>query len=186
MLKEILGVYYIELNAETFTKAAKGANATSELYRCKGKRLVITNEPENDTENKLQGGLIKKCADGYKNNLKERRLYSDMIEFPIFFRVELSCNSKPSLSSVDGGVGRRIRNIHYPVKFIADPEPDNKYQALLNLEMGNILTSERIRNTYILMLIKRFINISSKLNVEVIPNKFYKIVMIIFKTVMKF
>ena len=171
MMKEVLGGYYVELNAETFTKPPRSANTTSELYKCKGSRLVITNEPENDTENKLQGGLIKKCADGYKNSLKARGLYADMIEFPIFFRVELSCNSKPSLSSVDGGVGRRIRNISYPVKFVAEPEPNNKYQALLNLEMGSILTSEKIRNTYILMLIERFINVSSKLNVEVIPKQ---------------
>ena len=171
MLKEVLGGYFIELNAETFTKPPKTANSTSELYKCKGSRLVITNEPENDTENKLQGGLIKKMADGFKNTLKARGLYADAIEFPIFFRVEMSCNSKPTLSSVDGGVGRRIRNINYPVKFVSNPDPNNKHQALLNLEMGDILTSEKIRNTYILMLIDRFINISSKLTTEIIPKQ---------------
>ncbi len=80
-------------------------------------RLVITNEPENDSENKLQTGLIKKLAEGYKGTVKARGLYGDAIELPIFFRVKMCCNSKTTLSSVDGGVGRRIRNINYPVKF---------------------------------------------------------------------
>jgi hypothetical protein len=57
------------------------------------------------------------------------------------------------------------------VKFIDNPDPYNKNQALLNLEMGDILTTDNIRNTYIRLLIDRFINISSKIRKEVIPNK---------------
>jgi hypothetical protein len=76
-------------------------------------------------------------ADGYKGTLKARGLYAESIEFPIFFRVEGACN-KPTLSSVDGGIGRRVRMINYPVKFIDEPDVNNKYQALLNLEMAGI------------------------------------------------
>ncbi len=57
------------------------------------------------------------------------------------------------------------------MKFIDNPDPDNKNQALLNLEMGDILTTDAIRNTYIRLLIDRFINVSSKIRKEVIPNK---------------
>jgi len=171
MIKSVLGSYFCEMNAETFTKPPKSANATSELYKAKGSRLVFFNEPENDGDNKLQVALLKKMADGYKGTLKARGLYVEMMEFPIFFRVEGCCNNKPSLSSVDGGIGRRVRVIHYPVKFIDNPDPDNKYQASLNLEMSNVLTSIAIRNTYIRLLIERFINISSKIKKEIIPKK---------------
>ena len=171
MIKSVLGDYFIEMNAETFTKPPRSANATSELYRAKGTRIVFFNEPESDGDNKLQTGLIKKMSDGYKSILKARGLWSEMIEFPVFFRVEFACNSKPTLSSVDGGIGRRIRNIHYPVKFISNPDPENIHQALLNPEMVAILTSDDIRNTYIRMLIDRFTDVASKIKIEIIPKQ---------------
>lgn len=171
MIKSILGNYFCEINAETFTKPPKNANATSELYKTKGSRLVFFNEPENDGDNKLQVALMKKMADGFKGTLKARGLYAEMIEFPIFFRVECCCNNKPSLSSTDDGIGRRVRVIHYPVKFINNPDPNDKYQALLNLEMGDILTSTAMRNTHCKLLIDRFLDIASKIKKENIPNQ---------------
>lgn len=171
MIKSVLGEYFCEMNAETFTKQPKSANATSELYKAKGSRVVFFNEPENDGENKLQVALLKKMADGYKGTLKARGLYAEMMEFPIFFRVEGCCNNKPTLSSVDGGIGRRVRVVHYPVKFIDNPDPDNKHQALLNLEMGSILTSTQMRNTFIRLLVERYMNIASKIKKEIVPNK---------------
>ena len=171
MMKSAIGEYFVEINAETFTRPPRSANATSELYIAKGKRLVFFNEPENDADNKLQVGLFKKMADGYKGTLKARGLYAESIEFPIFFRVEGACNNKPTLSSVDGGIGRRVRIINYPVKFIDEPDVNNKYQALLNPEMAGILSSDAIRNTYIKMLIEIFIKVASKITKENVPNQ---------------
>jgi len=171
MIKSVLGEYFCEINAETFTKQPKSANATSELYKTKGSRVVFFNEPENDADNKLQVSLLKKMADGYKGTLKARGLYAEMMEFPIFFRVEGCCNNKPTLSSTDEGIGRRVRVVHYPVKFIDNPDPDNKHQALLNLKMGSILTSTAIRNTHCRLLIERFISIASKIEKEIVPSK---------------
>ena len=103
--------------------------------------------------------------------MKARGLYAESIEFPIFFRVEGACNNKPTLSSVDGGIGRRVRIVNYPVKFIDEPDANNKYQALLNPEMAGILSSVAIRNTYIKMLIERFIKVASKITKENVPNQ---------------
>ncbi len=50
-------------------------------------------------------------ADGCIGTLKAPGLYAESIDFPIFFCVEGACNNKPTLSSVDGGIGRRIRII---------------------------------------------------------------------------
>ena len=73
MLKSVLGDYFCEVNAETFTKQSKSANATSELYKTKGTRVVFFNEPESDGDNKLQAALLKKLADGHKGTLKQER-----------------------------------------------------------------------------------------------------------------
>ena len=171
MIKAILGEYFCEVNADTLTKPAKTANSTSELYKAKGSRIVFFNEPENENDSKLQTSLLKKLADGYKGTLKTRGLWQDAIEFPIFFRLEGCCNKKPNLSSTDGGIARRVRVIDYPVKFLNNPDPNDKYQAELNLEMGTILSSTAMRNTYAKLLVERFINISFQIKKETIPKR---------------
>jgi phage/plasmid-associated DNA primase len=115
--------------------------------------------------------MIKKFGDGCMSKYKTRGLYVDAFEFPIFCRVECACNNKPVLSSCDGGVGRRIRVVDYPVKFILNPDVNNPYQALLNPEMNIIFKSNSIRNTYIRLLIDYFMNVSSKQKTELIPDK---------------
>ena len=68
-------------------------------------------------------------------------------------------------------IGRHVRIVYYPVKFIDEPDVNNKYQALLNPEMAGILLSDNIRNTYIRMLIDRFINVASKITKENVPTQ---------------
>jgi phage/plasmid-associated DNA primase len=171
MISQIFGDYYLNVNAETFTKPKKEANSTGELYKAKGKRCLCSNEPENDKDNKLQIGLLKKIAGGCKETLKERGLYQEPIEFPIHFQLNILCNSKPTLSSVDGGIGRRIRVCKYNVKFVDEPDEDNRFEAKLNPDMMDILTSDRIRDTFIKMLIDRWINTTSKLKSLPVPKQ---------------
>jgi P4 family phage/plasmid primase-like protien len=169
--KMSLGDYFCKINADTFTKQSRSANSTSELYKTKGTRLVFFNEPTDDDENKLQVSLLKELADGFKSTLKTRALYKESIEFPIFFRVEGCCNNKPTLSSADGGISRRVRVIDYPIIFKQNADPNNPLEVELDLQMGSILTTNEMRDTFIKLLIDRFINISSKLTKENIPKQ---------------
>jgi hypothetical protein len=171
LLEKVLGDYCVKVNAETFTQKPKGANATSELYKAKGARMLLVNEPESDADNKLQVSQMKQVADGHKSTIKTRGLYMDAIEFNIFFRVEIACNNKPALSSVDGGIARRLRVIDYPVKFVENPEPGNINQQKLDNEMVITLTTDEVRDTLALMLIKHFIDVSKHLKTEGVPEK---------------
>ncbi len=85
---------------------------------------------------------FKEMADVQTDTLKARGLYAEMMDFPIFFLVEGCCNNKPTLSSTDGGISRRVGIIHYPVQFLENPDPNNEHEALLklnlNLKMGQI------------------------------------------------
>lgn len=171
IINKAFGDYYLNINAETLTKPKKDGNSTGELHKAKGKRCLCANEPENDKDNKLQIALLKKMAGGCKETLKERGLYQEAIEFPIQFQLNILCNSKPTLSSVDGGIARRIRVCNYRVKFVENPDIDNIYQAKLNPEMMDIITSDSMRNAFIVMLIKRWINHSSKNKTIQIPKQ---------------
>jgi phage/plasmid-associated DNA primase len=114
---------------------------------------------------------LKIIAGGCKETLKERGLYQELeaIEFPIHFQLYICCNSKPTLSSVDGGIARRIRVCIYRVKFVENPDEDKKIQAKLNPEMMDIITSDKMRNAFIKVLIERWINTTSKLKFLPVP-----------------
>jgi hypothetical protein len=171
ILRSSFGAYFVQISAETFTKPARSANATNDLYKTKGTRLVIANEPNDDIDNKLQTNVLKLLVDNHKAKFTTRTLYKESEEISITFEVHLACNNLPCLSSVDGGIGRRIRNINYPVQFVDNPDPNNIHQALKNEEMCEILTTDAIRDCYIRLLLDRFINVSSKLRKEIIPQQ---------------
>lgn len=171
ILRSSFGAYFVQISAETFTKPAKSANATNDLFKTKGSRLVIANEPNDDIDNKLQTNILKLLVDNHKTKFTTRTLYKESAEISITFEVHLACNNLPCLSSVDGGIGRRIRNINYPVQFVDNPDPNNIHQALKNEEMCEILTTDAVRDCYIRLLLDRFINVSSKLRKEIIPQQ---------------
>ena len=172
MLEMVLGLYYMSINPETLTKPKNGQNATSELYLAKGKRLIVSNEPENDKDNKLQTGLLKRMGGvGGEEKLKERGLYCDSVEFVIHFMLIILCNTKPELSSVDGGVGRRVRVVNHLMKFVEEPDPLNPYQALLDDKMYSIMTTENVRNAFIRMLLDRWVNKVNKIEKIKMPKQ---------------
>lgn len=167
----VLGGYACRVSAETFTKAKKGSNDTGELYKAKGKRAVFTNEPESDTDNKLQVALLKRVADESNQKLIARCLYANPIEFPITFQLNIFCNNKPELSSVDGGIARRLRIINYKVKFVDKEkyDPKDKYQAIKDPELMNKMTTDGVRNAFIVFLLERWTNRVSKMKTIPVP-----------------
>ena len=166
ILETILGDYVLKLNPETLTKPNDKQNATSELYLAKGKRLIYTNEPENNKDTKLQVGRLKELAGiGGKEKIKARGLYENPIEFSIQFMLYILCNDKPSLSNVDGGIARRINVINHLVKFVDEPSENNKYMKKKDIELFDKFGTDIYRNTFILMLLERWNNITSKITI---------------------
>lgn len=156
----VLGGYACQVSAETFTKAKKSANDTGELYKAKGKRAVFTNEPESNTDNKLQVALLKRVADECNQKIIARCLYSNPIEFQITFQLNIFCNNKPELSSVDGGISRRLRIINYKVKFVKEEDylPNNKYLVIRDEGLMSKIKTDGVRNAFIHSLLERWTN----------------------------
>jgi P4 family phage/plasmid primase-like protien len=172
VLEKILGEYYMTINAETLTKPKQSSNSTGELHQAKGKRLISMNEPECDKDNKMQVGILKKMAGiGGIETLKERGLYMEAIEFKIHFMLFILCNTKPALSSVDDGIGRRIRVVNHLMKFVDEPDKNNKYQSLKDVNKYKIMITDDIRNAFIRMLLNRWINKVSKIDKIQVPKQ---------------
>jgi P4 family phage/plasmid primase-like protien len=155
LYESVLGGYACEVSPETFTKPKKSANDTGELYKAKGKRWVFTNEPEPDT-GKLQTALLKRISDETGRKIIARALYGNPVEIPITFQLNIFCNNKPELSSVDGGITRRLRVIEWKMKFVENPDPNNTYQAPLDTELMTKIITDDVRNAFVRMLLDRW------------------------------
>jgi putative DNA primase/helicase len=170
LYESALGGYACEVSPETFTKPKKSANDTGELYKAKGKRCVFTNEPEADTD-KLQTAILKRIADEGGRKIIARQLYGNPVEFPITFQLNMFCNNKPELSSVDGGIARRLRVVEWKMKFVESPDPNNKYQAPRDAELMAKIKTDDIRNAFIKILLDRWDKRVSVFKLIPVPNE---------------
>jgi putative DNA primase/helicase len=168
LFESSLGGYACEISPETFTKPKKSANDTGELYKTKGKRAIFSNEPESD-QDKLQTALLKRIADESGRKIIARALYCDPIEFKITFILNFFCNNKPELSSVDGGIARRLRIIDWKVKFVDEPDPNNVYQKPKNPDIMSKMRTDGVKNAFIRMLIDRWTNRVSQFKLIPVP-----------------
>jgi P4 family phage/plasmid primase-like protien len=164
-----LGGYAENIGSATFTKPAKGANDTGELWKAKGKRGIFTNEP--DEGDKLQTSIMKLIADDDGQTIKARGLYKEAIEFNITFQLNMCCNIKPELSSVDGGIGRRVRVIDWVKKFVENPDPNNPNEILIDPNMIKKIKTPEIRDAFIILLLDRWKNRVSKMPRFPVPQK---------------
>lgn len=151
-----IGGYGVDISPETFTKPKKSANDTGELYKAKGKRAIFSSEP--DSDDKLQTSILKRIADESGRTIVARELYKNPVEFVILSILNFFCNNLPSLSSVDGGIARRIRVIQWDVKFVIEPNPKNPLEKLQDPEFVSKMREDETKNAFIMMLINRWID----------------------------
>lgn len=135
-LCHVLGDYAVTLDVESFTgeNRRSGAEATPDLARLPGARLVASEEPDEGV--RLKEGLIKRVTGGTR--IPVRRLHQDFIEVMPQFTPVLSCNPKPEIRDMSEGLWRRILLVPWEVQ-IAKHEIDRKLPARLRDEAEGIL-----------------------------------------------
>lgn len=171
LFESTLGGYGVNINPTTFTKPAKSANDTGELWKAKGTRGIFTNEP--DDGDKLQTPIMKSLAEPSNRTIKARGLYKEAIEFHITFQLNMFCNNKPELSSVDGGISRRVRVIEWERKFVdkEDYDANNKNHIIKDASMIKKMRTPEIRDAFIKLLLDRWENRISKIPLIPVPQK---------------
>lgn len=132
LLEKTLGEYCYSPDVSVFTtKKTSSSSANPELAKMKGKRLAIATEPNED--DKFQVGALKAWTGGDK--IQARALYKDNIEFDSQFLIIIQMNHKPALSDFDMGIARRLKNVEFPHKFVANPQLPHERQ--LNASLKN-------------------------------------------------
>jgi phage/plasmid-associated DNA primase len=152
------GKYAVSISPELFMQPMK-ANGNSELYKIKGKRIIISNEAEESNGNKLQSSLLKRLGEEATPNNKFPVCdkYEKSINISDRPLVNIALNKLPDLSSVDGGIARRIKVIEFLVKFKENPDINNKLQGKIDTSLITFMSNPITTFTFIRFLLDRWI-----------------------------
>jgi P4 family phage/plasmid primase-like protien len=133
IIKEILGDYGKQTNAETFT-VKKSDRVNNDIAALKGARLVAATESEDDS--RLAESLVKQLTGG--EPIQARFLHQEFFEYVPQFKLFFTTNHKPVIKGSDLGIWRRIRLIPFTVT-IPEEKIDRNLPEKLRDEMPGIL-----------------------------------------------
>ncbi|NSZ47975.1 hypothetical protein G6L63_08610 [Agrobacterium vitis] len=116
---DILADYAASMSIDSFAgeKRRSGAEATPDLARLPGVRLVAASEPEMGVQ--LKDALIKSLTGG--EPLPVRKLNQDFFELIPQFKIILSGNHKPIIKDDSDGIWRRVKLVPWEIQI---PEED--------------------------------------------------------------
>ena len=136
LFENAFGNYCCKLPVSLLTQSrGRAEGATPALFATKGKRFACLQEPSKDEE--INVGLMKELTGGDK--IIARGLHKDPVEFKPQFKMVLTCNTLPNVSSDDRGTWRRISVVDFPSKFVDNPDPNEKYEFKIDDELDDKL-----------------------------------------------
>ncbi|MGO6699917.1 phage/plasmid primase, P4 family [Rhizobium ruizarguesonis] len=118
LMVDVLGDYAVTMSIDSFAgdQQRKGSDATPDLARLPGVRLVTAEEPEQGI--RLRSALIKKMTGGTK--MEVRKLQQEFFEFMPQFKIILQGNHKPIITDDSDGMWARIPLIPWDVQIAKD------------------------------------------------------------------
>lgn len=135
LMVEILGDYAVSMSIDSFAGEGRrsGAEATPDLARLPGARLVAASEPEMGVH--LKDALIKTLTGG--EPIPVRRLNKDFFELMPQFKIILSGNHKPIIRDDSDGIWRRVHLVPWEIQ-IPEDEVDRDLPRKLRLEREGV------------------------------------------------
>lgn len=123
LIVEMMGDYAVSMSIDSFAGDSRraGAEATPDLARLPGARLVAASEPEMGVN--LKDALIKALTGG--EVISVRRLHQDFFELKPQFKIVLSGNHKPVIRDDSDGIWRRVFLVPFEIQIPEDEvDPD--------------------------------------------------------------
>lgn len=134
IVKEILGDYGKQTNADTFTSKTFESSINNDIARLNDARFVSAVESEDGQ--RLSESLIKQLTGG--EPITARFLRKEFFEFLPRFKIFFTTNHKPIVRGNDEGIWRRIKLIPFTVT-IPQEEVDTELPDKLRKELPGIL-----------------------------------------------
>lgn len=137
ILNRLCSGYATKIKIETLMEKdynSGGENASPEIAKLRGKRLVIASEIK--ITHKLNESLIKDLTGG--DSISARHLYQDSFVFTPQAKLWLYGNHKPIIKGTDNGIWRRMKCIPFNVIF-SESQKDTMLVDKLSNELSGIL-----------------------------------------------
>lgn len=134
-IAEMMADYAITVGIESFTgsEQRKGSDATPDLVRLPGARMVRSSEPESGQ--KFKEALIKALTGG--EPIPIRRMHQEFFEVTPEFKLTIQGNHKPDIRGGDDGIWRRVLLVPFEQQIPAE-EVDRELPAKLRAERSGI------------------------------------------------
>lgn len=135
-LGDVMGDYRESVPIATFLHddRAGGGDATPDIAKLPGARLVLASEPE--VGDRLSESRVKTITGGER--ISARHLFKDMFEFVPQFKLVLCVNTRPNIRGADEGIWRRVLMV--PFDQVIPPEKRDKHlRRKLMAETSGIL-----------------------------------------------
>lgn len=135
LMVEVLHDYAVSMSIDSFAGDSRraGAEATPDLARLPGARLVAASEPEMGVH--LKDALIKALTGG--EPIAVRRLHQDFFEMVPQFKLILSGNHKPVIRDDSDGIWRRVHLVPWDVQ-IPEADVDRDLPRKLRAEKAGV------------------------------------------------
>lgn len=136
LIADLMGPYAttVPIESLTGTDTRKGADATPDLVRLPGARMVRASEPEEGT--KMKEAQIKTLTGG--EAILVRRMMQEFVEVNPEFKLTISGNHRPEIRGGDDGIWRRMLLVPWDVQ-IPEEAVDKMLGAKLRDEASGIL-----------------------------------------------
>jgi phage/plasmid-associated DNA primase len=158
LLMTALGDYYYQTSNTFITSEHSDEKPNSNLYNLKGRRYSMISEPsENNGRMKFNLSFLKLITSN-NDKINVRKLYNEPISYTPLFTPFLQCNLIPDLVNVGDAEIRRICIINFPFSFKKNPNKNNKFEKLVNLDYSNLVKNKDIGGQFLLMLIDNLYN----------------------------
>ncbi|PJE27139.1 hypothetical protein PSM7751_03705 [Pseudooceanicola marinus] len=136
VIAKMMSDYATTVPIETLTgsEQRKGSDATPDLVRIPGARMVRASEPEHGQ--KMKEALVKALTGG--EPILIRRMMQEFVEVTPEFKLTISGNAKPEIRGGDDGIWRRVLLVPFEEQ-IPDDQVDKGLPAKLWEERAGIL-----------------------------------------------
>ena len=121
LMRLTFGDYQTSLQATTLTrKRPESGAANPDIMAIKNRRFIYLQEP--DDKEPLNTSRMKQFSG--EDMIEARGLFKDQEKFKVTGKLNMMCNSKPIIRTMDRGTWRRIRVIPFVSKFVAEDDPE--------------------------------------------------------------
>ncbi len=151
LYKKTIGQYYGSMPITALTLGRGGSENASPIFSTiRGKRFV--NLDDDDVDPEIMVGFLRQLTGG--DEIGPRQLTGQPFRFRPQFKIVLTCNELPRISSYDDSTWRRIRVIKFISRFCYNPK--KQFEFMIDRELQNKMNEWR--EVFMYMLIQIFQN----------------------------